>query len=99
MAWHKPRIRSTRGIETAAQRRAVAAFLEYAAALNLDPAQAAERRRAQIAVLASKVWKGQRVYRVQCDGDFGRGPHVMWVPERILWSLIDPTVYRCAFHR
>lgn len=99
MAWHKPRTRSTRGIEAHSQQRAVAAFLEYAAAANLDPATAAEERRAQIKLLASKQWKGSRVYRVQCDGDFGKGPHVMWVPERILWSLIDPRVYRCAFHR
>lgn len=72
--------------------RTIAAFREY------RPGEEGERR-AAIARVESKEWRGVRVYRVQCDGDFGRGPHVHWVPEYILWSLIDVTRYRCAFHR
>lgn len=58
-----------------------------------------EERRAAIARLDSKDWKGVRLYLVRCDGDFGRGPHDQWIPEYILWSLIDVTRYRCPYHR
>lgn len=72
--------------------RTIAAFREY------RPGEE-EERRAAIARVESKLWAGVRVYRVRCDGDFGRGPHDHWVPEYILWSLIDVTRYRCPFHR
>ncbi len=72
--------------------RTVAAFREY------RPGEEGGRR-AAIALVPSKDWRGLTVYRVQCDGDFGRGPHVHWVPEYILWSLIDVTRYRCPYHR
>ncbi len=58
-----------------------------------------QRRRLEIARLEAKDWRGLTVYRVECDGDFGRGPHVHWVPEYILWSLIEVGRYRCPYHR
>lgn len=58
-----------------------------------------EQRRAEIAARPSKIWNGVRVYLARCDGDFGRGPHEVWIPEYILWSLIDVTRYRCPYHR
>jgi hypothetical protein len=72
--------------------RTIAAFREY------RPGEEEERRK-EIARVESKDWRGLTVYRVHCDGDFGRGPHVHWVPEYILWSLIDVTRYRCPYHR
>lgn len=74
--------------------RTIAAFREY------RPGEGEEEgRRQAIARLESKDWKGEQVYKVECDGDFGRGPHIHWVPEYILWSLIDVTRYRCPYHR
>lgn len=72
--------------------RSVAAFREF------RPGEE-EARRLAIAALASKPWGGMLVYRVSCDGDFGGGPHDQWIPEYILWSLIDVTRYRCPYHR
>jgi hypothetical protein len=72
--------------------RTIAAFREY------RPGEEGERR-AAIERVDSKDWRGVRVFRVHCDGDFGRGPHEHWVPEYILWSLIDVTRYRCPYHR
>jgi hypothetical protein len=64
----------------------------------LGPEQA-ERRRQQIAALPSKLWRGVQVYEVTCHGDFGRGPHQMFVPEYVLWSLIDLRAFVCPFHK
>lgn len=72
--------------------RTIDAFREY------RPGQESTRR-AEIERLESKDWRGGRVFRVHCDGPYGRGPHDHWVPEYILWSLIDVTRYRCPFHR
>ena len=58
-----------------------------------------EERRGAIGRMESKAWRGVRVYRITCDGDFGRGPHDVWIPEYILWSLITLTRYRCPYHR
>lgn len=58
-----------------------------------------EGRRKEIAALERKYWNGIEVFRVRCDGDYGRGPHDQWIPEYILWALIDVTRYRCPFHR
>ena len=67
----------------------------FRAALGL----ADESRRArEIAALPSKLWKGHLVYRIDCRGDFGKGPHEMWVPEGVLWSLIALDVFRCPYH-
>ncbi len=58
----------------------------------------AERRAAAIAALESKDWRGRRVYRLRCRADFGRGPHDQFVPEGLLWALIDLGAWRCPFH-
>lgn len=61
---------------------------------------AAERQRAaEIDALLWKRWRGRIVYRLTCQADFGKGPHPMWLPEYVLWLLIDLQRYRCAFHR
>ena len=56
------------------------------------------QRAHEIAALESKRWRGVRVYRIQCDGPFGNGPHVMYVPAGMLWSLISLDGWRCPFH-
>lgn len=55
-------------------------------------------RAKQIHALPSKLWKGQRVYPLTCNADFGRGPHMQFVPEGLLWALIDLRAWRCPFH-
>lgn len=62
-------------------------------------AASADERAAAIARLDAKDWKGQRVYRLTCHADFGRGPHDQFVPEGLLWSLIDLRAWRCPFHQ
>lgn len=70
-----------------------AAFVETRGADDLPAREAA------IAGLSSKVWRGIRVFAVRCEGPFGRGPHEQWVPEYLLWSLIDLNHFLCPFHR
>lgn len=53
----------------------------------------------EIVALDTKLWKGVRVYRVTCQADFGKGPHVQWIPAATLWSLIDIGKWQCAWHR
>jgi hypothetical protein len=79
--------------------RTIDAFREFVDEPPLFATIREHERRVTIARLESKIWNGQRVYRLTCGADFGRGPHVHWVPEYILWSLIDVTRYRCPFHR
>lgn len=62
-------------------------------------AEATERRVEEIAALSRKDWKGVTVFQVRCQGDFGKGPHDVWVPEYLLWGLISPRRFYCAFHR
>ncbi len=69
-----------------------------AAFLTLRGVAHAAARGVDIAALPSKRWSGQRVYRMTCDADFGKGPHEVWLPARVLWSLIDLQRYRCVFH-
>ena len=57
------------------------------------------QRAHEIGALASKRWRGMRVYRTVCDGPFGNGPHVMYVSAGVLWSLISLEHCRCPFHR
>lgn len=79
--------------EDAACARAVDAFVEIRGESGM-------RQRAEgIAALASKEWRGTRVFEVRCEGPYGRGPHVQWVPERVLWGLIDLSHFLCPFHR
>ncbi len=61
--------------------------------------QDVKSREAAIASLQSKMWRGIPVFELRCAGPFGRGPHVQWVPEYLLWSLIDLSHFLCPFHR
>jgi hypothetical protein len=73
--------------------RAKDAFIEVRGAADVP------RREAEIAALDAKDWRGVRVYRLTCEGPFGRGPHDVWVPEMYLWSLIDLRHFLCPYHR
>lgn len=75
--------------------RMVRAKREFLAVAGVD---AAIRRAHDISRRPSKVWKGTRVWQIQCTGTSGRGPHVQFVPAVILWVLIDPRLFRCPFH-
>ena len=35
------------------------------------------------------------MYAVQCQADFGKGPHVFYLPAAMLWSLSDLQRFRC----
>ena len=76
-------------------------WLADAKAMHLELAgvEATARRAREIAALPTVVWKGRTLYTLRCDADFGRGPHLMNVPESVLWSLIHLSRYRCAWHR
>lgn len=56
------------------------------------------KRAAEIAALPIVTWRGQIMRTIRCNGQTGRGPHLMNVPEHLLWALIDFRAYRCAFH-
>jgi hypothetical protein len=62
--------------------------------VNRPPSSA----RRQLAALPIVEWKGHRLRVFQCHGTTGRGPHVVNVPEWLLWALLDLRAYRCAFH-
>lgn len=57
------------------------------------------RRAIEIAQLPVKDWRGRAVFRIMCEGPFGRGPHENWVPEHLLWNLLDLGHYCCPYHR
>ena len=42
--------------------------------------------------------EGHAVYAVQCQADFGKGPHVFYLPAAMLWSLSDLQRFRCPGH-
>lgn len=56
------------------------------------------RRAAEIAELPVVMWKGHELRSVKCNGDYGKGPHLMNLSEAYLWALIDFRAYRCPFH-
>ena len=87
--------------EDAALARSREAFLEVWAddRGRRGAAEKFQERQAAIARLEVKSWRGHPVFRLQCAGPFGRGPHVVWVPERVLWSLLDLRFFLCAYHR
>lgn len=72
---------------------------EYRESFETGGADAERRREAEIARLDSKDWKGRRVFRLRCEGPFGRGPHDVWVEEAWLWTLIDLRRFLCPYHR
>lgn len=57
--------------------------------------EATARRTAGIAALDAKDWHGRRVYRLTCHADFGKGPHDQFVPEGLLWALMDLSWWQC----
>ena len=59
--------------------------------------QVAERQR-QIDALPTVQWQGRTLYTIRCSGDFGNGPHVVNVPESLLWALMSLEQYRCPYH-
>lgn len=82
-------------------RRNIAAFAVWAAEQEEHPGafmQAVKKREYQIAYLPQNDWRGKKVYQITCHGTRGKGPHKVWVPESLLWSLIDFRMYRCVFH-
>lgn len=58
-----------------------------------------QQRETEIAALPRVMWKGTMLHSLTCHGDFGRGPHLMNVPESLLWHLIHFSRFRCAYHR
>lgn len=55
-------------------------------------------RAGQITMRPTKTWKSQPLFRLLCHGTRGKGPHECWVPEALLWSLIDFRAFRCPYH-
>jgi hypothetical protein len=45
------------------------------------------------------TWKGRRLRTIRCQGDFGKGPHDVNVPEALLWCLISLARFLCPYHR
>ncbi len=56
------------------------------------------RRATEIAALPKVTWRGMELHTILCNGDFGKGPHVMHLPESTLWALIDLGHFRCVYH-
>lgn len=56
-------------------------------------------RAAAIAALPTVVWRGHTLYSLTCCAEYGKGPHVVNVPEAVLWALIDLRMFRCPWHR
>ena len=56
------------------------------------------RREREIAALPLVEWKGRSLRSIQCHGDYGKGPHVVNLPESVLWNLIGLDNYRCVYH-
>jgi hypothetical protein len=66
--------------------------------LTLRGEQDYQARRAEIDRLTPSLWRGQPVYALLCNGTTGKGPHLVNVPEALLYALIDLRAYRCPFH-
>ena len=56
------------------------------------------RRASEIAALPEVSWKGRTLRAIQCRGDYGKGPHVVNIPESVLWNLIGFDRFRCVYH-
>lgn len=80
-------------VERRCAARARRAFVEQ------EGLAAANLRVYAISLLETKMWKGRRVYALLCDADFGKGPHTVFVPEHVLWSLLSFDHFRCPYHR
>lgn len=80
----------------AASARAARAALVCYEAMG-EPGRVAQRQR-EIAALPTVEWKGRTLYTIRCTGTTGKGPHVLNVPEALLWALIDLRAFRCPYH-
>jgi hypothetical protein len=67
--------------------------------LELRGAHDAARRAAEIEALPIAEWKGHRLRTLRCLGPFGRGPHLVHVPDYVCWSLISLENFTCPYHR
>lgn len=65
---------------------------------DLRGVDGAAQREQEIAALPSKDWRGKPVHLIRCHGDYGKGPHDVWLPPYLLWSLLGLTRYRCPYH-
>lgn len=83
----------------ASLRVARGAFIEYAQEFDRPVLLDVATREAEIAALPAVEWKGRTLRTIRCQGDFGKGPHDMNVPEAILWSLINLNRFICPYHR
>lgn len=72
--------------------RAKAAFVEWRGEAD------AAHRQAAIAALPIVEWKGKTLRTLRCQGETGRGPHDVNLPEQHLWALIDLRMFRCPYH-
>jgi hypothetical protein len=61
-------------------------------------ADALARRERELAALPAVEWKGRTLRAIQCHGDYGKGPHVVNLPESVLWNLLGFDRYRCVYH-
>lgn len=57
------------------------------------------RRAAQIAAVPAVDWHGRTLRTLTCAGPYGKGPHLQYLPEAVLWSLIDLAYFVCPYHR
>lgn len=80
-------------------RHAVVCERSKALFIEVRGTDAVPEREAEIAALPQKDWRGQRLYALMCEGPFGNGPHVQFVPEYVLWNQISLDHFLCPFHR
>lgn len=67
--------------------------------IDLEGVAAAEKRAAEIAALPAVAWKGHTLRTVRCAAEFGQGPHLIHLPEAVLWSLFRLDHFVCPWHR
>lgn len=56
------------------------------------------RRLTEIRALPQVEWKGRKLRTIRCQGEFGKGPHDVNVPESLLWTLRHFEAFRCPYH-
>lgn len=90
MTTHK---RNAVGLHPERERRA--AFNAYAQFMGRA---ATEGRWRAIEALPRAEWRGRHLRSLRCHGVSGKGPHIVNVPESLLWALISLDRYLCPFH-
>lgn len=66
--------------------------------IDLRGLEGAAKREREIATLPMKEWCGKPVHQIRCHGDYGKGPHDVWLPSYLLWSLLSLWSYKCPYH-